>query len=107
MTVIEELEEVLGEVEVGKLLDGFLATLLSMQQEFPDLDPKAARSRAHQLRGSAGALGLMDLSDAAADVDRALAEGPAPERVERMLAVLAATVRELEASPKVALARAS
>ncbi|MBS2015101.1 MAG: response regulator [Deltaproteobacteria bacterium] len=91
-TLLEELRGALGEEKVTSLLRTFRSTLETLARELATLPEAELRSRAHQLRGSAGALGLMGLSTAAGDLDRALRVGTgdiagAREELEEQLAL--------------------
>jgi len=76
-TVVVELREALGDEEVVRLLEGFQSGLLTLQGQLSTLPAEDLRARAHQLCGSAGALGFGWLSETAGQVDRRLHRDPA------------------------------
>jgi len=107
-SLIEELRGALGSEKVGSLLRTFRATLETLAREIATLPEPELKSRAHQLRGSAGALGLTALSTAAGHVDRALRTGAADlgplrdELAEQLALALAGLANEpaLRSTPR-------
>ena len=107
-SLIEELRGALGNEKVGSLLRTFRATLETLAREMATLELDELKSRAHQLRGSAGALGLTALSTAAGHVDRAIRTGAADlaplrdELAEQLALALAGLNNEpmLRSSPR-------
>jgi two-component system, sensor histidine kinase and response regulator len=95
--LVAELQDALGDDEVRKLLQGMLATIATLSAELPSLDDAALRPRAHKLCGSAGAMGLTQLSEVAREVDQAIRAGSdASSEVAKLRRLLAETSAGLD-----------
>jgi HPt (histidine-containing phosphotransfer) domain-containing protein len=97
-SVLDDLRAAFSDDEVKALITTFTTGLATFERELATLTPTALKSRAHQLRGSAGSLGFMKLSDAAAEVERALATHAPPQvalATARLGRLLGDTVRDL------------
>jgi CheY-like chemotaxis protein len=96
-SLVRDLVESMGREETKDLLCSFRAGLAKVAADLAGLGPVELRSRAHQLAGSAGALGFERVSSAARVVDQTLvAGGEVVGPLARLQAAVDETLRELD-----------
>jgi HPt (histidine-containing phosphotransfer) domain-containing protein len=97
-TLVDELRDALGDDDVRMLFEGMLATMTKLDAELPSLALPALRAQAHKLCGSAGAVGLMRMSELAREVDQTIREErDAREPIARFARLLTETIARLGA----------
>ncbi|MFO0738636.1 MAG: response regulator [Labilithrix sp.] len=103
LVVLKELRDALPADELDELVKGFSATVTKLEADLDAPDVTALKARVHGLVGSAGALGILDLSSAARDLEQAMAAGrDRREPTARLRALILRTVRGLSAFERAA-----
>lgn len=94
--LLGSLVDAMGGQQTRRLLCGFRDSLVDMSRVFESPPDDGLRAKAHQLAGSAGALGFLRLSATASEVDVTLRQGQVDEApIRRLKAELSALLTGL------------